>query len=361
MASTSRWLVGSSRQQHVAAGEEDAGDLDAAPLAAGEHADREVLPRRVEAEAGGDRPGLALGGVATVGAEQLLGPAVAGDGALVGVLLHGDAQLLDALDLGVDAAPGEHVGDRGAGVGGRVDPRVLGQVAEAALADHPPGGRLGLTAEDAEQAGLAGAVAADEADLVLGHDREVGPLDDEAAADRHGETLACSTASSLAGRERSVPTRVSDGFGRDGLGRPARRLAPTGRPDGRSAGAAGRRPPGSAVGGGRRRSAAASAAAVGGGGVGGGGRRRRRCVDAVGGGAAAVVVVGAVVGGGGLRRRRPSPPPPPPPSLGRCSAAARPGRAGRVITAESSVKSEPRQSPSPKPGARPSARPTRSA
>ena len=149
----------------------------------------EVLPRGVEAETGGDRPRLALGGVAAVRPEQLLGPAVAGDGALVGVLLHGDAQLLDALDLGVDAAPGQHVGDGGAGVGGGVDPRVLGQVAETALADHPSGGRLGVTAEHPEQARLAGAVAADEADLVLGHDREVGPLDDEAAADRHGETL----------------------------------------------------------------------------------------------------------------------------------------------------------------------------
>ena len=43
-----------------------------------------------------------------------------------------------------------------------------GQVAEAALADHPPGRRLGLAAEHLEQAGLAGAVAPDEADLVAG-------------------------------------------------------------------------------------------------------------------------------------------------------------------------------------------------
>ena len=34
LASMSRWLVGSSRQQHVAAGEQDAGELDAAALAA---------------------------------------------------------------------------------------------------------------------------------------------------------------------------------------------------------------------------------------------------------------------------------------------------------------------------------------
>ncbi len=147
-------------EQDVAAGEEDAGDLDAAPLTAGEHTDREILPGRVEAETGGDRSGLALGGVAAVGAEQLLGPAVAGDGPLVGVLLHGDAQLLDAFDLGIDPAPREHVGDRGAGVSGCVDPRILGEVAEPALADHSSRSGLGMTAEDTEQAGLAGAVAA---------------------------------------------------------------------------------------------------------------------------------------------------------------------------------------------------------
>ena len=103
--------------QDVAPGEQDAGELDASPLTTREHADRSVHARRVESEAGPDRPGLALGGVAARGPEQLLGPRVAGDGALVGVLLHGDAQLLDALDLGVDAAPGQDVRDRGAGVG----------------------------------------------------------------------------------------------------------------------------------------------------------------------------------------------------------------------------------------------------
>ena len=74
------------------------------------------------------------------------------------------------------------------GIHGRVDSRILGQVTEPAFADHPPRSRLGMAAEDPEQAGLAGTVAPDEADLVLGHDREVGPLDDEAATDRHGET-----------------------------------------------------------------------------------------------------------------------------------------------------------------------------
>ena len=175
--------------QHVAAGEEDAGQLDAAALAARQHADRVVDAVGADAEAGGQRARLAVGGVAAVGPEQLLGAGVAGDVALVGALLHGDAQLLDALDLGVDAAPGQDVGDGGAPVEHAGDARILRQVAEGALADDPPGGRLGLAAEHAEQARLAGAVAADEADLVAGHHGEVGRLDDEPAADLHRESL----------------------------------------------------------------------------------------------------------------------------------------------------------------------------
>ena len=80
------------------------------------------------------RPRLALGRVPAVDAEQLLGAGVAGDVALVGALLHRDAQLLDALELVVDAAPGQDVGDGGAAVEHAGDARVLRQVAEAALA-----------------------------------------------------------------------------------------------------------------------------------------------------------------------------------------------------------------------------------
>ena len=81
------------------------------------------------------------------------------------------------------------MGDGGATVEHAGDARVLRQVPEGALADDPTGGRLGLATEDAEQAGLAGAVAADEADLVAGHHGEVGRLDDEPAADLDRETL----------------------------------------------------------------------------------------------------------------------------------------------------------------------------
>ena len=186
--------------QHVAAGEQDAGQLDAPPLAAGQHADRVVDAARTDAEPGGQGAGLAVGGVAAVRAEQLLGPRVAGHVALVGQLLHRDAQLLDALQLGVDAAPGEDVRHRGAAVQHAGDARVLRQVAERAPAHDAPGGRLGLPAEHAEQARLAGAVAADEADLVPGHDGEVGRLDHEPAADLDRESLGLEHPIRLSGR-----------------------------------------------------------------------------------------------------------------------------------------------------------------
>ena len=81
------------------------------------------------------------------------------------------------------------MGDGGAAVEHAGDARILRQVAEAALAQHLPGGRFDLAAEHPEQAGLAGAVAADEADLVAGHDGEAGRLDDEPTADLHREPL----------------------------------------------------------------------------------------------------------------------------------------------------------------------------
>ena len=173
----------------VAAGEEDAGELDAAPLAAGQHTDGGVDPGRVETEPGGEPSGLAVGGVPAMDPERLLGAGVAGDVAFVGPLLHRDAELLDALELGVDAAPGQDVGDRGAAVEHSGDAGILRQVAERAGVDHATRGRLDLTAQHPEQARLARPVAADQPDLVPGHDGEVGRPDDEPATDLYRESL----------------------------------------------------------------------------------------------------------------------------------------------------------------------------
>ncbi len=175
--------------QHVGAGEQDAGQLDPATLPARQRADRLLQPGVGDAEAGGHRPRLALGRVAAVRAERLFGVEVPRHVALVGVLLHGDAQLLDADHLVVDAAAGQHVGDAAAAVEGGVDLGVLRQVPEAALAHHPAGLGFGRAAEHLEQAGLAGAVAADDAHLVARHHREAGGVDDESSPHFHRDRL----------------------------------------------------------------------------------------------------------------------------------------------------------------------------
>ena len=56
-----------------------------------------------QAEAGHDAARLALGRIAAGRGELVLGAAVAGHVALVGVGLHRHAQLLDAVELLVDA------------------------------------------------------------------------------------------------------------------------------------------------------------------------------------------------------------------------------------------------------------------
>src|SRR3546814_10051818 len=99
------------------------------------------------------------------------------------VLLHLQAQLLDAGHRLVEPAPGEDVAHRRGGLVDAVELRVLGQVAEpAAAVDYAGEGRVGAT-EHLEQAGLAGAVAAHEADLVAGADSEADPVEDDGAAD----------------------------------------------------------------------------------------------------------------------------------------------------------------------------------
>ena len=191
--------------QHVGAGEEDAGEFDTAPLAAGQHAERQIEAIVGKPETDRHRPRLAVGGVPAGGAEHLLGLEVPADIALVGVLLHGDAQLLDPDDLVVDALAGQDVGDAGATVEVAVDLRILREVTEAALAQHLAGRGLVGAAEHLEQAGLAGTVAADDADLVAGHDGEAGAVDQQPPShfDRDGLRLQ------HLDRLRSHPTDVA--------------------------------------------------------------------------------------------------------------------------------------------------------
>ena len=174
-------------QQHVAAGEQDAGELDAPPLAAREHGERQVDAIALDAEARDERAHLRLCRVSTVGSERLLGAGEAGDVRVAVVLLHREAKLLDAHRRLIEPATGQHVGQRGHAVEQTGDPRILREVAERALAVDDAGRGGSGAAEHAEQARLAGAVAADEADLVAGAHRERSAFDDEASTDLHRE------------------------------------------------------------------------------------------------------------------------------------------------------------------------------
>ena len=170
-------------QEDVAAREQDAGELDPASLSAGEHREREVDAVALDAETGDERAHLRLRRIATVGPERLLGAGEASDVRFAVVLLHREAQLLDADGRLVEAAARQDVGQRGDAVEEPGDAGVLREVAERALTMHDADRGGSRTPEHAEQAGLARTVAADEADLVAGADRQRGAFDDETAAD----------------------------------------------------------------------------------------------------------------------------------------------------------------------------------
>ena len=104
-----------------------------------------------------------------------------------GVLLEGDAELLEVRHRLVEAAARQHVGEAVGVVGDGFLAGVLRQVAGGAVPLDQAGlGWVG-PAEDLEQRGLARAVAADEADLVARADLEGHPVDDRLAADLDDE------------------------------------------------------------------------------------------------------------------------------------------------------------------------------
>jgi hypothetical protein len=158
--------------EDVAAGEEDARQLDPAALTTREHLQRQIEPVGAKAQASGDPAHLGLGGIATLLLELVMRSAVAVDVALRGVLLQLDAQLLHALDQLVEAPAGQHVvegsalGRLGLGAG------VLVEVAE--LARDRDGAAVGrvLSGQHPDEARLAGAVAPHQPGLVAGADGE---------------------------------------------------------------------------------------------------------------------------------------------------------------------------------------------
>ena len=125
--------------------EQDAGQLDPAALAAGQHADGPVGAVAAQAEAGEQAPGLGLGGVAAGVLEGVVGPAPPGDAGArrrAAPPWRARSFSMRATQL-VEAPAAEHVGDGRDVVGHAVEARVLGQVAEGLRGAGPTPG-LGL-------------------------------------------------------------------------------------------------------------------------------------------------------------------------------------------------------------------------
>ena len=101
-------------QQQLVAGEQDARELDAAPLATGERLDREVEPVGRQAESGGDAANLRLGCVAARVAELLLGVRVRAHVLRRRVGVDRGVELGKAMRGAVEAAARQHVRQRGA-------------------------------------------------------------------------------------------------------------------------------------------------------------------------------------------------------------------------------------------------------
>lgn len=184
-------------QQGVGVREQDPGQLDTAALTAGERVQGLAEHPVGQVERGGDGGGLGLGGVSALGEELGLLALVLLERLLTGgALAVGDALLVVAhlADQGVqaaggqDAVAGEHVEVAGA--------RVLREVADLAGAGDGTCGGLALTGQDLGESGLAGAVAADQADAVALGDAEGGALDEDtgtgaqldAGGGDHGQT-----------------------------------------------------------------------------------------------------------------------------------------------------------------------------
>ena len=158
-------------EQHgVRRHQQDAGQRDAHLPAAGEGADIALHHRRTEAEAGQHLAGAAVERIAVEGLEAPLHPAVAGDD-----LLH----LVGAVGIGHGGFEHRELGrdarDRAGAVHHRRDdahPRhladILAEIADGGAAIDRDLALVGglLAGDEAEQRGLAGAVGADEADLL---------------------------------------------------------------------------------------------------------------------------------------------------------------------------------------------------
>ena len=158
--------------QQVAAREQDARELDATAFTTGERADRQIETIGTEAEPRTDPTHFRFRGVPARGLERVLGGGVALDVAFRRIGIDLQAQLFELAGRNVEAAPGEHMRERRAVEAGAAGRRVLGEVSDRGRPQHDTARRGRSTCDDFHHRGLARAVAADQADLVAGSQRE---------------------------------------------------------------------------------------------------------------------------------------------------------------------------------------------
>ena len=184
-------VVGGLVEDHgVRALEEDPDQVDPAALAARQALDVLEQELLAEAQAVGQPGHGGLGLVAAVLPELLLEVGEELDVLGARVLGHLGPGLVEGVVEDVEAPARQHVGEA---VGLQAQPvghRDLGQVAVGA-ADGGVAGRAdvaaGLVDDHRDEGGLAGAVAADQADLLAGADHEGGVAEQGAVADFDGE------------------------------------------------------------------------------------------------------------------------------------------------------------------------------
>ena len=104
-----------------------------------------------------------------------------------GVFFHAQAELLHAVRQLVELAARQDVGQTGGLNLSRQAAGVLGQEAERSAYPGAAARRRELPAQDPQQGRLAGAVAADQSDLVAGAHREGRLHEGEAPADFHAQ------------------------------------------------------------------------------------------------------------------------------------------------------------------------------
>ena len=172
---------GGGLPRDVTVREQDAGQLDAAALAARQGAQR--LPEHPvrQTEIGADAPGFAFRGVTAEVIEAMFELSVAAyQGLVVGRLGQLHLDLGDFRDQLVKAPSGKHsIPSRDVQVAGT---RVLGQVSDRPAPLDPSGVRHALSGQRAQGRRLTGAVSPDKADTVSGLDPQRGWLEQDPPA-----------------------------------------------------------------------------------------------------------------------------------------------------------------------------------